>query len=87
MALVIHRAMRMRHIVICGLTGCAVFFQHYLISGTIFQKKKTFNTKCMFEFSLQYFRGAFLTLRNIPRDIVTVNKPSCQVTVILVRFQ
>jgi len=33
--------MRMRHIVICGLSGSTIyFFSHYLIKGTIFEKKK-----------------------------------------------
>jgi hypothetical protein len=40
LALGIRRAMRMRHIVICGLSSCTIFFPHYPISGTIFEKKK-----------------------------------------------
>jgi len=40
-------AMRMRHIVICGLPSSKIIFQHYLINGTIF-KKKVLNTKCVF---------------------------------------
>jgi hypothetical protein len=35
MTLVISRALRMRRIVICGLTGFAIFFH---INDTIFQK-------------------------------------------------
>ena len=35
-ALGIQHAMRMRHIVICGLSGCRVFFKLYLINGTTF---------------------------------------------------
>jgi hypothetical protein len=31
--------MRVRHIVIYGLPGFAIFFPHYLINGTIFGKK------------------------------------------------
>ena len=31
--------MRMRHIVICGLPGSAIFFLHYLINGTIFENR------------------------------------------------
>jgi hypothetical protein len=33
-ALVIRYAMRMRHIVICGLPGLCNIFPHYLINGT-----------------------------------------------------
>jgi len=46
-ALVIKHAKRTRHIVICGLSGSTIFFLHYLINGTIFEKK-LLNTKCVF---------------------------------------
>jgi hypothetical protein len=47
-ALVIQHAMRMRHIVICRLSGCTNIFPHYLISGTISgKKKKKRNIKCI----------------------------------------
>jgi len=39
-ALGIQRAMRMRHIVICGLSAFTVFFPHYLTTDTIFEEKK-----------------------------------------------
>jgi len=38
LALSIQHAMRMRHIVISGLPRSTIFFQHYLINGTIFGK-------------------------------------------------
>jgi hypothetical protein len=51
-ALGIQHAMRMRHIVICGLSGSTAFF-HILMNGTIFGKKKLLNKKCVFGFSLR----------------------------------
>jgi len=38
LALGIQPAMRMRHIVICGLPEFTIFFPHYLINGTIYGK-------------------------------------------------
>jgi len=35
----IQHAMRLRHIVTCGLSGPILFFSHYLINGTILEKK------------------------------------------------
>jgi hypothetical protein len=47
-ALGIQHAICMRHIVICGLPGSTKFFSHYLLNGTIFEKKKLLNIKCVF---------------------------------------
>jgi len=46
----IQHAMRMRH-VICGLARSTIFFPHYLINGTIFDKT-LWKTKCVFRVSL-----------------------------------
>jgi hypothetical protein len=44
-ALVIQDAMRMRHIAACGLSDYNIF-PHYLINGTIFEKK-VLSIKCV----------------------------------------
>jgi hypothetical protein len=48
--LIIQHAKRVRHIVICGLSGCTKFFPHDLINSKIFGKggKKLLNIKHMF---------------------------------------
>jgi hypothetical protein len=85
-ALVIQHAMRMRHIVICGLPGSTIFFPHYLINGTIFEKK-SLNIKCVFWFSLQLLSETFPILRRTERDMIkNVYFYSCTAPVILVRF-
>jgi len=49
-ALVIRHALRMRLIVVCGLTGCTIFFPH-VIKGTIFGNRKFFlKKKSVFDF-------------------------------------
>jgi len=49
-ALGIHHAMRMRHIVICGQPGCTIFL-HIILQKARFSKKKTLlNIKCVFHF-------------------------------------
>ena len=68
LALGMQQAVRMRHIVTFGLSGCIAFFPHYLISGTIFGKTLP-NIKCLFLFSLQLLSETFLILRRTERDI------------------
>jgi len=71
-ALVIQHAMRMRHIVICGLSGSTIFFAHYLVNDQILEKKKLLNTKCVFWFSLQLLSETFLILRRNGRDMIKI---------------
>jgi len=77
--------MLMRHIVICGVSGCSIFF--YIISETTRFWKTLLNVKCMILFSLQLLSDTFLISRRMERDtIANVNASSCTVTVIIVRF-
>jgi len=85
-ALGIQDVMRMRHIVICGVTTLHNFFtlSH---KGIIFGEKKVIEYK-RFVFSLQLLSKIFLHLRRTEQDMITsVHSPSRQVPVILVRFQ
>jgi len=46
-ALGIQHAMRMRYVVICGLSHSTKFF-HIISQAARFPKKKSMNTKCVF---------------------------------------
>ena len=48
----IQHAMRMRHVVICGLQGSAVYF-HIIVNGTIFEEK-ILDIKCVLIFSTTF---------------------------------
>jgi len=53
----------MRHIVICGLFSSIIFFPHYLINGTIFEKRKEIiEHKMCASFSVQFLSETFLIL-------------------------
>ena len=90
----IQREIRMRQTVICGLPRCTIFFPHYLINGTIFEKIYIYiyiyilNIKWVFWFSLQLLSETFLILRRTERDMIrnVYWRPSCKVLFILVRF-
>ena len=50
----IQHAMRMRHIVICGLPRSTEIFPHYLINGNILLKKVTEHKMCVLIFSTTF---------------------------------
>ena len=77
-AVVIQHAMRLRHIVICGLSGCTTFLQHYLLNGTIFGKT-LLNIKYVFWFLLKLLSETVLILCENGRDVITNVRYSCHI--------
>jgi hypothetical protein len=84
----IQHAMRMRHIVICALPRSIIFFPHYLINGTILEKKTFIETQNVcFDFLYSFCLKTLFTLKRSERDVIkNVHRSSCKVTVILVIF-
>jgi hypothetical protein len=64
--------MRMRHILICGLSDSTIFLPSLSQTRHDFRKKKKMllNTKCAFWFSLQLPSETFLILRRTERDMI-----------------
>jgi len=79
--------MRMRHIVICGLSGSTTFFHIISYLPDFRGKKEEIEHKmCGLIFSTNMCK-AFLVLRRTARDeIKNVYRSSCKVSVTLVRF-
>jgi len=67
-ALGIQHEMRMRHIVICGLSGCTIFL-HFISQKTKLKNKKLLNPKYIW-ISCTNFYKIFLVLRRIGRDVI-----------------
>ena len=60
----IQHAMRLRHIVICGVCPSVILFPHYLIKSMIFGKKKFEYKLCVLIFST-ILSETFLIIRRI----------------------
>ena len=85
-ALGIQHAMRMRHIVICGLSR-ATYSPALTHKRHDFRKRKLPNSKCVFWYYIQLLSETFFILTIIPLDMIKdVYWSSCKVRVILVIF-
>jgi hypothetical protein len=83
LALGIQHAKRMRHIFICCYPAIYII-PHYLINGTIFEKRKLLNPKCVFRFSLQLLSKTFLILGRTERYLIkNVYRSSCKLPLFL----
>jgi hypothetical protein len=64
------------YIVICGLSGCTIFF-HIISQTARFSGKKLLNIKCVFCFHLQILSETFLVLRRMQRStVINVHRSS-----------
>jgi hypothetical protein len=62
--------MRMGHIVICSLPRPTKFFPHFLINGTIFERKKVTEHEMFFTFPLQLLSETFFILQRTEGDMI-----------------
>ena len=86
-ALGIQHAMRLRHIVICGLSRSTTFFPTLSHERHGIQKKNFLNLKCVFRVSLQLLPKTFFILRRFERDMIeNVEWSSSKVPFILAQF-
>ena len=69
-AFIIQHAMRMRHIVICGLTRSTITTLSHERHDFRKKKRKLLNTKCVFWFPSQLRQKQFFILRRTERDMI-----------------
>ena len=81
------KAHALYYIVICDLSGCTIFSSHLKRQDFRKKKKVAEHKMCLWRFSIQILYETFLILRRIQRDIIiNVQRSSCRVPVILIRF-
>jgi len=63
-ALVIRHAMRMRHIVICGVSGCTIFSHFISSKGAILKKEVMEHKMCVLIFYTTFARHVSIAKKN-----------------------
>ena len=81
-ALVVQHAMSVRHVIICGLSGSAIFVPHYLINGRRFKKKCYWTQNVCFNFFYNFCLKHF----SFQEEISEITSSSRQVPGIFVPF-
>ena len=75
-----------RYSVVCGLSGSAIFFPHYLVKDTVFGRNFIEYKMCVLIFSATFIRN-ISHFKKIQRDaIINARGSSCKIPVIRVRF-
>ena len=82
----IQRAMRMRNIVMCGLSGSTIFFHIVSKMAWFSKKKKILKIKCVLIFCTNFVWNIFHSMGNCTRLIIDVYWCSCNVPPLLLRY-
>jgi hypothetical protein len=78
--------MRMRHIVVCGLSGSTIFFQKKK-KGKFFRRKSYWTQNVCFDFLYNFVLNISHYKKQWARYCIKVHSAACKVPVILVRFE